>query len=387
MTPEEIRNLNLEQVEARMAEIRGLLNDPSADLDALSTEIDNLEARRSDLRSAAEQRAALMQRVASGQAGVTLRSLQGLEGAAPAQRSYDASSPEYRSAWLRVMAGAEMEELSAEERAAFVHTTANTTAPLPTTMLDQIWDLVSGQHAIMDDVTIYRTGTTLEVIKHTAIAQGSAATVSEDAANSDEQNTFVKVTLSGKDFSKHVDISYAMQRMSIDSLEAYLVAEISRELGRAIAEDVVTQIGTDMDNGNKVTTAAVGTVTFKEIAAAFGLLERADNVVVYARRSTIYNHLVGMVDDNKRPIFQLNAQAGAAGSLIGAVVKVEDAVADGVLLIGDAGKVTYNMVQDIMIESDKDIKKHVTTYSGYARGSGALIAPKAFAELTVKTSA
>ena len=36
-----------------------------------------------------------------------------------------------------------------------------------------------------------------------------------------------------------------------------------------------------------------------------------------------------------------------------------------------------------MIESDKDIKKHVTTYSGYARGEGALISPKSFAELTV----
>ena len=53
------------------------------------------------------------------------------------------------------------------------------------------------------------------------------------------------------------------------------------------------------------------------------------------------------------------------------------------LLIGDAKKVVYNMVQDIMIESDRDIKKHVTTHSGYARGSGALIAPKAFAKLTV----
>lgn len=46
----------------------------------------------------------------------------------------------------------------------------------------------------------------------------------------------------------------------------------------------------------------------------------------------------------------------------------------------------YNMVQDILIESDKDIKKHVTTYSGYARGSGALIDPDAFAQLTVTSA-
>ena len=38
-----------------------------------------------------------------------------------------------------------------------------------------------------------------------------------------------------------------------------------------------------------------------------------------------------------------------------------------------------------MIEQDKDIKKHVYTYSGYARGEGALIDDLAFAELTIKS--
>jgi HK97 family phage major capsid protein len=93
-----------------------------------------------------------------------------------------------------------------------------------------------------------------------------------------------------------------------------------------------------------------------------------------------------MEDSQGRPIFQPNAQTGAEGFCLGATVKVEDAVADGVLLIGDGSKVTYNMVQDIMIENDKDIKKHVTTYAGYARGEGALIDDTAFATLTVKTA-
>lgn len=60
-------------------------------------------------------------------------------------------------------------------------------------------------------------------------------------------------------------------------------------------------------------------------------------------------------------------------------------VDDNVVLVGDARRVVYNMIQDIMIESDKDIKKHVTTYSGYARGSGALIDPDSFAQLTITT--
>ena len=194
------------------------------------------------------------------------------------------------------------------------------------------------------------------------------------------------MTLSGKDFSKHVDVSYAMERMSIDALESYLTNEIANQIGAAMASDVITQIGTDMDSGNKVNSAANNEVTFKELAALFGKLERAQNVTVYAKRSTVYKYLVGMVDSNKRPVFQPNAQVGAAGSIIGATIKIEDAVADNVILIGDPKNVVYNMVQDIMIESDRDIKKHVTTYSGYARGQGALIVPKSFAQLIVTTA-
>lgn len=374
-----IENMTINEIEARMAEIATEMNNDGADIDALTEEVRKMNERKETLKKDAEKRQALRNAVAAG-AGKTVRTF---DEEKREKVEYDAASPEYRRAFMKNLLG---EEMTAEERAAWVHTTANTTAVLPTTMLNNIWDLVSSQHSIMGDITIYRTGTIIEVVKHTAIAQGDAANVNENAANDDEKNTFVKVTLSGKDFSKHVDVSYAMERMSIDALESYLTNEIANQIGAAMASDVITQIGTDMDSGNKVNSAANNEVTFKELAALFGKLERAQNVTVYAKRSTVYKYLVGMVDSNKRPVFQPNAQAGAAGSIIGATIKIEDAVADNVILIGDPKNVVYNMVQDIMIESDRDIKKHVTTYSGYARGQGALVVPKSFAQLTVTTA-
>ena len=176
-------------------------------------------------------------------------------------------------------------------------------------------------------------------------------------------------------------------KMSIDAFEPFLAQEIASRLGAALAADVVAQIGTDHAVANDVTSAATGEIAFKDIAAAFANLKNANGqVVVYGTRSTIYNQLVGMVDTTKRPIFQLNAQNGAEGTLIGAPVKVEDSVTDGVLLIGYPKNVVGNMVQDVMIESDKDIKKHVITYSGYARFECKLVAPNGFAKLTVKTT-
>ena len=299
----------------------------------------------------------------------------------PEARTYGADSNEYRTAWLKNMNG---EELTVEERAAYTATTVNTSAVMPTTMLNQIWSLIEEQHPILGDVTVYRTGTIIDVVKHTAIAAGDAATVAENTAGTDENNTFAKVTLSGKDFTKTVKVSYALGKMSIDALEGYLINEISDRLGAAIADDIVTQIGTDMTGGNKVTSAAVKKTTYKELASVFAKLKRAKNVVVYATRATIYNYLVSLCDTSERPIFQLNAQEGAEGYLLGAKVKVEDSVADNKLLIGDPSKYVENMVQDIMIEQAKDIEKHVHVYSGYARCSGALIDPDAFAELDVK---
>lgn len=367
----------MEEIEARLSAIAAEMDNGDADIDALTEEVRGLKAEKTKLLDAAEKRARLKEDVL--EKGTVARTF------APQaeERGYGADSREYRSAFLKDLLG---QDMTREERAAFVHTTANTSAVLPTTMLNTIWDLVSKRHAIMGDITIYRTGTVLEVVKHTAVAAGAAKTVAENAANDDEQNTFVKVTLSGKDFSKSVDISYAMERMSIDALEQYLIDEISASLGDALAADVIAQIGTDMTSGNKVDSAANDTLTFKELAALFGKLKRVGAVSVYATRATIYKYLVGMVDTTGRPIFQPSAQAGQEGVILGAQIKVEDAVADNVILLGDGRRVVYNMVQDILIESDKDIKKHVTTYSGYARGSGALIDPDAFAQLTVTSA-
>lgn len=369
----------MEEIEARLSAIANEIDRDGADIDALGDEVKALKEEKRQLAQNMEKRAQLRKDVAAGEGEMVKR----FSAQAEQKPSYTAASPEYRSAFLKNLLG---QELTREERAAFVATTANTAAVLPTTMLNQIWDLVSTQHAIMGDITIYRTGTILEVVKHTAIAQGKAKKVAENAANDDEQNTFVKVTLSGNDFSKHVDITYAMSAMSMDALEQYLVNEIANSLGQAMAEDVVAQIGNDMNAANKVTTAAVKTVTFAEIAQLFGKLKRVGNVVAYMTRATLYNYLVALSDASGKPIYQTNAQEGALGAILGATVKIEDAVADNVILVGDPGKVVYNMIQDVMIESDKDIKKHVITYSGYARGSGALIDDVAFAQLSVKQS-
>lgn len=376
----------IEEIEKRRTEILTEMEAEGADLPALLKEMRQLHAEEMELRAQASAAEETRRRVAGG-SGTRVRSFSDLGNLrAPAQdqteqrQAMTVDSAEYRRAYICDLMG---RDLDTETRAAFTATTANTGVVVPTTLLNEIWDLVSGQHAIMGDINVLRTGTTIDILKHTAITAGAAKQVAENAANDDEQNTFVKVTLAGKDFSKTINISYALQAMSIPAFEKYLTQEIANGISEAMAAHTVAAIETGMAAGNKVAVAAAKGLTYADLTKAFGQLKRASKVVVYATRSTIYNRLVSMVDTTGRPIFQPSLQAGAEGVLLGAQIKIEDAVADDKLLIGDPSKVTCNMVQDIMIETDRDIAKHVNIMSGYARGESALIDDVAFAEITI----
>lgn len=376
----------IEEIEKRRAEILTEMETDGADLPALLKEMRQLHDEEIKLRAQAEANAERRRQVSAG-AGTLIRSFSDLgdplvpAAQQPEQRQImTVDSAEYRRAYICDLMG---RDLDTETRAAFTATTANTGVVVPTTLLNEIWDLVSGQHAIMGDINVLRTGTTIDILKHTAITAGAAKQVAENAANDDEQNTFVKVTLAGKDFSKTINISYALQTMAIPAFEKYLTQEIANGISEAMAAHTVTAIESGMAAGNKVAVAAAKGLTYADLTKAFGTLKRASKVVVYATRSTIYNRLVSMVDTTGRPIFQPSMQAGAEGVLLGAQIKIEDAVADDKLLIGDPTKVTCNMVQDIMIETDRDISKHVNIMSGYARGESALIDDKAFAEITI----
>lgn len=375
----EIKEMNLEQLSEQKEEIRSMLNNEDADLDALTARLDEIEARESEIKESAEKRNSLLEKV--GNEGKVVEVMN--ENTEIRVNGVD--SVEYRDAFWKLMAG---NELSAEENRTLTTGITGTTSGtatdvssqsllVPTETLNYIWDLVTGRHAILDDIQIYRSGVVMTIPVHTA---GSGASIkAEGVAPSEESNTFAKVTLAGKDFAKYVELSYAMERMSIPALAQYVADEIAKALGDALAKEAVDAIIGGVASANKFSDA---TPEYADICGLFGACDRVDDVVIYAKRNTIYTKLIGMVDSNKRPIFQLAPAEGAVGTILGAPVKVEDAVPAGAILIGDGNQAVMNIVQDIMIENDKDIKKHVTTYSGYARAEAALVNDKAFAYLT-----
>lgn len=368
----------IKKIDEELTQIKADLADESKTLDLDATEARSkelLEERAKLVIKLNEEKREQARRAVGNGAGIVIDSVKEEENME--KKTLGIDSKEYRVAFFKHLKGMELTE--AEQRVMNTGLTENQSILVPTETQNNIWDLVFGEHCILADCNTLRANSVVEIITH---SESSGATqVAEGVAPSEETNTFAKITLSGKDYAKYVDITYAMQNMAIPALISYIESEIAKAIGEAMAKDAVTAIESKIDAENKVTASKA--VSYTDVAKAFGTLKRVGNVAIYATRYSVYNYLIGMTDTNGQPILQAPAAGAPLGSIFGAPIKIEDAVADGKILIGDASKATNAVVSDIMIESDKDIKKHVTTYSGYARAEVALTDPKAFAEITL----
>lgn len=287
------------------------------------------------------------------------------------------ASEDYRQAFFAHLQGRRMTQAQA---AAFTQTTADENAPLPTEMQNQIWDLVSAEHPIVEDVQVIRSNKAFSIPIHKGIEQGAAKEVDEAKANDDEKNTWDHVDLNGKDFSKHIEVSYAMMTMAIPALQDYLVNELANNLSEPIATHIVAAIRAKVDAGNKQTPEKLD---WDSLCDAFGLLEHVRGVKFYANRKTFYGTLVKMRGEDGQLVFQQNAQEGAENAILGAQVRVEPALEDDLVLIGDPQRVVMALITPLMIETDKDIKRHVHILSAYERAEAALVDAKSFAEVKV----
>ncbi len=304
---------------------------------------------------------ALQQQVVDGDIGTVVETHR--EEKKMEERKFTPDTPEYRDAFYAVIG----DYATPEQRAIVVDSTApgdGDAIAIPKTLDEKIWDNIHTAHPILADISTVRSGVAMEVTKHTAIAVRTTKKLDSAATPAEEANTFVKVVLYGYDYEKYVQLTYAEAKMSQGALEDYLAEEIAAELGEALAKDVFAQVLADAGNGQKVTATSD---LFADIKAALALATGAGTPVIYAP-STSYFEIVGAIAQGSP--FNIAAT-------LGCTVKLDNA-ATGVTIL-DPKKFVLNMVQDVMIESDRDIKAHKVIVSGYLRAQGTLRHNKAAA--------
>ena len=384
--------MNLEELRKRLKEINAELDDLLEQLDGDDGEggddgermtTEEIEARSNELAEEAksilakiriEERKERLRNAA--QFGTPIFSPQNNDPQGGANKNMTRAemitSEEYRSAFYANLRG----EATEEQRSALL--TAGTDAiAIPKSLDDKIWDNIYTDHPILGDIDIKRTGVILEVTKHTKVKAGKAGKVEEGTAATLEDNEFVKVTLVGQDYAKTVELSYAAAKMSQGALEDYLATEVANSMGEALATDIFAKIKTDL-GAAAVNVAKGKSLTFADFCKAVGSVQRGTNLKVYASRAKKFEQIVGMVDTAGQPVFR-------DGCTLGYDVK-EDAAAGDDIFIVDTSKFVLNMVQDIMIENDRDIKTHKIIISGYARAEGCMRDAGAGAYVTFATA-
>ena len=385
----EVKEMNMEEIEARLAEIRGLIDAEDADIDALTAEVDQLEERKKEIETAAEARKALRAKVAG-----TNNVIKKFEETKPMEeRIYTAESAEYRSAWLKNLAQRDGQklfgELNEEEQRAFTFMTTNTGNLVPTTTLNRIVELVESQAPMYEDAT--KSGMTkgFSIPRHRSIDAGDATVVNEGAANDDEQDTFDLLTLSGEEIKKHVVITRKMEWLSIDAFESWLVQHISKRI--AVAKDALIRtrldaVATGIAAANILTNKSYADEDVREILSK---IKAAGAKVWYANSKTIWTGLAGIQDGENRPLFiasTMDSNPLVQGRIYGSAVKVDENLADNVAYVGVPKAILANDFESLFMHRAIEPKTLNTVITGYSLFDAGLENPLAFVKVTFTVS-
>lgn len=381
--------MNLKQIEERLAELRKMLDEPEADLESISQEVDRLIEERAKL-SAKEELEERKKNI--DDIFINGRVVKTFPTADVSSEHYDASSPEYRTAFLKTIARKAdrfgnlipmFGELTEVEKRAYVMTTQNTGQVVPMMTANRIVDLVKSSNALMADLIINRFLTPYEVPVHTAIEEGDAAQLDEDKAPDDEKDTFKTIQILGKDFKKGITLSENLKIQSVDAFEQWLIKHIIARLYHAANIHTYAKIDEGMVKANVITTKAG--LTDNDLLKALGSVTGGD-VRLYANRNTIYNYIASLKDNTGRQLFWESADNPLERGIIhGARVKEEFSLPNETIYIGAPELIEANMFEDANVVAMPQ-KGRMTWYDGFMKFDAGLLDPEGFAKLTITPS-
>ena len=387
---EKLKKMTVAELQARAKELKGIGENPenrsTEELEELAEERAAIDEELNERRQQAARDQLRRDQVAAGTvptAVVTRMAAQTTE-----RREYNADSPEYRRAWLKNLAVRDgvslFGEMTAEERDAFTFTTANTGAVVPTVVMNRIIELVESNYPMYSDAEKSNMTSGFQIPRHVAIVAGDAAATNEAAANADEQDTFDYLPLSGVEIKKHLVISRKMKWQSIDAFQDWVEKHIAERIGVAKEARILSQLG---DATYGIASANIGSdveATDANIRAYMAKIKGQGAKVVYANAYTIWNIFAGINDGagNKAFIPSPKADPVTQGIMYGAVVKLDDNLANKVAYIGIPKKILANNFEELFMNHAMDPKTFEDIIAGYSLFDAGLENPLSFVKVT-----
>lgn len=255
-------NFTMEEVEARLAEIEKELRDngATADVDKLTEEVKALEARKAEIKTAAEKRKALLDGIAAQR---------GVPAVAPeTQRSIEEirKSPEYVNAFVTYIKTRD----DSECRALLTDNTEGGTVPVPAVVEEIV------RHAWeKNSITRYvkRVSMAADMKVHFNLDGSDATTHTEGGAAIDTGSiTDGIVTLTPEEIMKEVEVSRESYKLGGEGFLRYVYEELTYRIAKAAAKNLITRINACNTVGTS-TQVNVGEIT--ATAAAVGIVAEA----------------------------------------------------------------------------------------------------------------
>nr|DAT08318.1 MAG TPA: major capsid protein [Caudoviricetes sp.] len=386
--------VQLRSMNAEMDQLNGDIAEMRSMLEALPNE--DMDEREQAAQEGAEQR---------GEMQTILSAILGER----AQRGEEEDDAEYREAWALELTGRPLTDeqrevfdaTNAEFRAASPLSTENSGALIPKTVTDGIWARAQEGHAFWADVDPLGVPGTVAAIKDDEKGE-DAKWYDEATETEDGSESFSQVELVGRELSRCVPVTWKLKRMAIQAFLPYLTKKLGQKAGDALAYGAVRGKGAPGDSESfkpeplGVITAlkkesstpqvvkVTGQVAYKDLTALMAKLASGymAGAAIYANNATIWAQLANVVDGTGRPVFIADPSNEGVGRILGRPVKLESALEDGQILLGNPREGYFaNLAQDMTITVEDHGKKRYTDYIIYAIADGKPMDNKAFALL------
>ncbi len=378
----EIKEMNLKDVEERLNAIREEIENDDADIDALETEVRNLNVRKEELHTMETRRKEKIMEIRSGM-GEVIRTF---EEEKKLNRTFAPDTIEYRDAYLKNLQG---KTLNAEERAA-----VSATAAIPTETMNMIigrLEMVPLLSAV--DMT-YIPGNVTYPVEGTVndaswVAMGTAATDSAD--------TITSISLSAYKLIKTIEITADVAAMAISAFQNWLVSRLSNKIQFAIDKAILTGTGSNQATGILKSGEVTNTGTYTKTAMKYGDLMKIiaalptkylPGASFIMPRAVFYGEVLGLEDTTGNRVVVADAQAPAKFNILGYPVIVDDNCSADTVIFGDLKEYKFNFAKAVEVKSDESVafRTGSTVYRAMCLADGKIADKNAFAVFTKATA-
>ena len=383
----EIREMQIEDIETRSAEIDAEMEKEGADLDALKSEAEQLNARKAELREAAKAKKAEAEQAASSTEVVKTFEERKME------KTFTPDSVEYRDAYLKSLMGLPME---VEERAALT----SAASVIPTETLNKIYGKLE-ENPLIGELDALHIPGYVSVPKATTVNDASWLAVA--SASTDSADAVGYVALTAKKLIKTIEITADIQAMSIPAFQTWLVNKLAQKMEAAICAAVVNGAGSatvpqgigqgGISASTAITSASID--TFSAFMGGVGTAYQRTAVWVMSPK-TFFGKVVPLANDVNGGVVMngldyrfLGHKVVLDANVDGCKFKngstAETANADHIIFGSLKEGYVFNYGEGIAIEADQSVafRSGSTVYRAMALCDGAVVDSEAFAWTTI----